>query len=170
MTKNISYNTRYLYATVIFLAVAVLAVVTVRYASAVSDSIEEIYEIKISELGLVIQVPRDLSDMTYKIDTTTFPESPTILFSSSLLEDSDKDGFCTSSYGPLGLITVTKLDPVKLKYAPSYDNWHSAGEYNLIYQYPQQGCSRDAKVSELQSKLINILHKSFVTTRIQENE
>jgi len=138
-----------------------VSLIMVKGGVAVTDTAR----ITIDSLGITMDVPVKLADITYKIDSTTYPDSPSILFSTKSLEAMDNNGQCSSSHAPIGVITLTRHEPVKLESAPSVDNWHLIGHYYAIYQSPQQPCNNSKEAASLQMSQAILLHSSLINIK-----
>lgn len=124
--------------------------------------------LRIKELGIKMEVPEEIGDIVYSIDTTN-PKVKTARLSTQTLIDRSS-GSCTSEASSLGTVSATQ-DPNVNVTSPLEPNGKTIFKLNNTYIYiehPQATCSNDPAIQTLQTKQITALFDAFKTVQTDE--
>ena len=135
-----------------------------RNAEAATASLGAGSEVKIPELGVRLELPSELKDLTYFVDSTSVPGTKFIYFSTASLESlNSATSQCAAKAGAIGAAWMVAGDP---KTAPELhmNSYKPLSKSYLVYQAPQSGCSSDSKVLEIQATQIKLLQAAISQT------
>lgn len=105
--------------------------------------------LNVKELGFTIALPDGLGDLQYVIDNSVAGASAAY-FTTATLVRADGGSSCSAKDHPLGAIVRYSIDPRSIGAAVAKSKALSSFYLGLVK--PQQGCSQDEAVVELQAK------------------
>lgn len=115
----------------------------------------------IPELGIRMTLPAGLEDLEYVTSTNPYGLPEVSLGSGSLNNINDSKSFCATKDAPLGTLTRYEFDP-RTKNEPSGAAFvKHLGAYYFAYFHPQQGCTANEALSNLQNNKLEILLKAL---------